>query len=311
MQFEFIKHLESMDNKKDRSIIAIGNFDGVHIGHQEVLAQLKMHSELLKLPAWVMIFEPQPKEFFLKISAPPRLTSLREKIIALKRYAISNISCFNFNTKFAHLTAYEFVTKILVEYFNAAYILVGEDFRFGKDRAGDINLLRKLGEELGYQVLTIDEITSDQQRISSTRIRHALAEHNLSVAQSLIGRPYTVCGKVIPGDKRGRQLGFPTANIRLGKRVLPLAGVYAVLVHGLSASLLTGVANAGTRPTVDGQRRSLEVHLFNFDQEIYGRYIEIEFRQYVRSEMRFDSLQSLQEQISKDVAQAKAILNLT
>lgn len=311
MQFEFIKQVESVVKKEKRSIIAIGNFDGVHLGHQQVLSQLKMHSDILKLPAWVVIFEPQPKEFFLKDSAPPRLTSLREKIIALKQYAITNISCFNFNTKFAHFTAYEFVTKILVEYFNAAYILVGEDFHFGKDRAGDINLLRKLGEELAYQVLTIDEITNDHQRISSTRIRHALAEHNLSLAKHLIGRPYTVCGKVIPGDKRGRQLGFPTANLRLGKRILPLAGVYAVLVHGIAAQPIPGVANAGTRPTVDGHRRSLEVHLFNFDQEIYGRYIEIEFVQYVRSEMRFDGLQSLREQITKDVLQAKTFLNLT
>jgi riboflavin kinase/FMN adenylyltransferase len=144
--------------------------------------------------------------------------------------------------------------------------------------------------------------------VSSTRIRQALAEHDLELAHRLLGRSYSVCGRVFEGDKRGRQLGFPTANIYLGKRILPLSGVYAVKVHGLASKVIYGVANAGTRPTVDGQRRSLEVHLFDFDQEIYGRYIEIEFVQYVRSEMRFDGLQSLQEQIAKDVEQAKEIL---
>lgn len=308
MQLKLIRHLETLSKHPHRSIVTIGNFDGVHCGHQEVLSELKLHANILQLPVWIIIFEPQPKEYFSPYVAPPRLSSLREKIIALKSYGVEHVACLRFNAKLANLSAMEFVQKILVDYLNVAYVMVGEDFRFGKDRAGDIHLLRKLGEAYCFQVLTIDTLYQDNQRVSSTRVRHALTEHNFDLANRLLGRPYSICGRVIQGDKRGRLLGFPTANIFLGKRILPIAGVYAVRVHGLADQALPGVANAGTRPTVDGVHRSLEVHLFDFDQEIYGRYIEIEFVQFVRSEMRFDGLQSLKEQIAKDVEQAKEIL---
>lgn len=308
MQLKLIRHLELLSKHPHRTIVTIGNFDGVHSGHREVLYQLKLHAHALKLPLWNIIFEPQPKEYFAPFAAPPRLSSLREKIIALQQCGVEHVACLRFDNKLANLSATEFVQKILVDYLNVAYVMVGEDFRFGKDRAGDIHLLRKLGEVYAFQVLTVDALMIDHQRVSSTRIRQALAAHDLNLAKHLLGRSYSVCGRVIQGDKRGRQLGFPTANILLGKRVLPLNGVYAVKVHGLSHKALLGVANAGTRPTVDGMHRSLEVHLFDFDQEIYGRYIEIEFVQFVRSEMRFDGLQSLQEQIVKDVQMAKNLL---
>lgn len=308
VQLKLIRHLETLTKHPHRSIVTIGNFDGVHCGHQEVLYQLKLHANVLKLPVWIIIFEPQPKEYFSSYTAPPRLSSLREKIVALKRYGADHVACLKFNAQLANLTAMEFVQKILVDYLNVAYVMVGEDFRFGKDRAGDIHLLRKLGEGYCFQVLTIDTLYQDHQRVSSTRIRQALTEHDFGLAARLLGRPYTVCGRVMHGAERGRLLGFPTANIFLGKRILPIAGVYAVRVHGLTDQALPGVANAGTRPTVDGVHRSLEVHLFDFDQDIYGLNIEIEFVQFVRSELRFDGLQSLKEQIAKDVEKAKEIL---
>ncbi len=310
VRFKFIRNMDTLTIQSEQSIVAIGNFDGVHIGHQAVLNQLKQQAEQLHLSPWLIIFEPQPKEYFSHASTMPRLTSLREKIHLLNQSGITHIACIKFNNKLANLSATEFVQKILVNYLNVANVIVGEDFHFGKNRSGNIQVLRQLGEQFHFQVGMIQPIKDDLHRVSSTRIRQALIDHDLSLANRLIGRPYTICGKVIQGDKRGRQLGFPTANIRLGKRVLPLSGVYAVRVRGIGDHQLNGVANAGTRPTVDGQRRSLEVHLFDFDQEIYGKYIEIEFVQYVRSEMRFDSLQSLKEQIEIDVQHAKEILHL-
>jgi riboflavin kinase/FMN adenylyltransferase len=290
--------------------VGIGNFDGVHRGHQEIIRLVLEQAMLDNLPAWIITFEPQPKEYFSSATAPARLTTLREKSYAMQRYGVEQVICLQFNAALANLTPTEFVEKCLVNHLNPAYIVVGEDFHFGKQRAGNVALLKELGIRYQFDVLAVSTLTDNQQRVSSTRVREALAAGDLNLTAQLLGRPYTICGRVMRGDARGRELGFPTANIYLGKRILPVSGVFAVRVFGLQNHPLYGVANAGTRPTVDGTKRSFEVHLFDFDQEIYGQHLEIELVQQLRGEKRFDTLELLIEQIGRDVREAKKVLGL-
>lgn len=283
----------------------IGNFDGVHLGHQAVLGQLAERAGDLGLPATVIIFEPQPQEYFMPDQAPPRLTRLREKLAALRRFSVDRVLCIRFDRAFAELTADEFVQRVLIDGLGVRYLVVGDDFRFGKGRAGDFDFLARAGEREGFQVAHMHSFELGGARVSSTRIRTALREGDLAAAEQMLGRSYRMLGRVAHGDKRGRTIGFPTANLFLHRRNTPVQGVFAVELYGLEREPLYGVANVGTRPTVDGTRSLLEVHLFDFAGDIYGRHVAVDFVHKIRAEKKFASFDELKLQIERDVAQAR------
>ena len=296
----------------DRGCVAtIGNFDGVHLGHRAVFWRLIAKGRELALPATVITFEPQPLEHFAPDLAPARLTRLREKLKALHECGIERVMLLEFGPRLAAMEARDFVQRLLLDGLGVRYLLVGDDFRFGRGRAGDYELLCSMGEEAagGFRVENLHTITHGEERISSTRVREALARGDLEQARHLLGRPYRMQGRVGHGDKRGRTIGFPTANIDLHRRVIPLRGVYAVRVFGLGHEPRPGVANIGTRPTVDGGSYRLEVHLFDFDGDIYGRHLEVEFRLKLRDEKRFGSFEDLRQQIAVDAATAREFLS--
>ncbi|ODN42723.1 bifunctional riboflavin kinase/FAD synthetase [Piscirickettsia litoralis] len=285
-------------------VATIGNFDGVHLGHQSVLAQLKAHAERLGLPAVVIIFEPQPAEFFLQNEAPRRLTPLRDKLLALSDEKIDAVLCLSFDASFAELTAEEFIQNILLDQLNVKHVVIGDDFRFGKGRQGDFALLSKRGAENNFTASPVVTLSQNAKRVSSTGIRQALDESDFDQAKLLLGRAYQLNGRVIHGDKRGRTIGFPTANIAL-KRPSILHGVYVVSCQ-VQGKTVCGVANVGQRPTVGGTRWLLEVNLFDFQHEIYGEHITVEFLARLRGEQRFESFAELKAQILNDVEKAKA-----
>ena len=301
---------------EDRGCVAtIGNFDGVHLGHRAVFQRLLARGRALGLPATVITFEPQPMEYFAPDAAPARLTRLREKLEALCDCGIERVMLLEFGPRLAAMDARDFVDRLLIEGLGVRFLLVGDDFRFGHARAGDYELLRSMGSQAGasgqgFEVEDLHTITHGEERISSTRVREALSRGDLEQARHLLGRPYRMQGRVGHGDKRGRTIGFPTANIDLHRRVSPLRGVYAVTVQGLGEVARPGVANIGTRPTVDGQGYRLEVHLFDFEGSIYGRHLEVEFRLKLRDEKRFGSFDELRSQIALDAAAARAYLGI-
>lgn len=299
---------------QDRGCVAtIGNFDGVHLGHRAVFQRLLAKGRALGLPATVITFEPQPMEFFAPDAAPARLTRLREKLKALRECGIEQLMLLEFGPRLAAMEAGDFVRRLLLDGLAVRFLLVGDDFRFGHGRAGDYALLRSMGSQAaatgqGFEVEDLHTITHGEERVSSTRVREALSRGDLEQARHLLGRPYRMQGRVCHGDKRGRAIGFPTANIDLHRRVSPLRGVYAVQVEGVGESPLPGVANIGTRPTVDGHAFRLEVHLFDFDAQIYGRHLEVEFMLKLRDEKRFGSFDELRRQIALDAAAAREFL---
>lgn len=295
-------------------VATIGNFDGLHLGHRAVLARLTGKARELGLPSTVITFEPHPQEFFMPMRRPARLTSFREKLEILVDSAVDRVLCLHFNRRLAEMPAEQFVTRILVDSLGVRSLSVGGDFRFGHRRAGDIGLLRGQAARHGFEVLVMDAVEQGGQRISSTRIRKLLQDGDLDAAASLLGRRYRLSGRIVSGDGLGRQLGFPTANIDLQRRAeaeegshcAPLSGVFAVEVFGIERDPLAGVANIGVRPTVGGKRCLLEVYLFDFDRDIYGRHVQVEFRARLRDELRFESLEALRERIAEDVRQARA-----
>ena len=292
-------------------VATIGNFDGVHLGHQAVFRHLREEAARLGLPCTVVTFEPQPQEFFAPQAAPARLTRMREKLRALKDAGIDRVVLLEFGPRLAQMSAEAFVRQLLLDGLGVRYLLVGDDFRFGKGRSGDIDLLRRAGVEHGFEVDNLNTYMLDAERVSSTRIRSALSAGDLDTAQQLLGRPYRICGRIGHGDQRGRSIGFPTANIDLHRRVSPLRGVFAVRVLGLPEGPWPGVANIGTRPTVTGDPRYLlEVHLFDFAREIYGEHVQVEFRHRLRDERRFASFEDLRRQIELDVRVARELLGV-
>lgn len=295
---------------QDRGCVAtIGNFDGVHRGHRAVFQRLITRGRELGLPATVITFEPQPMEFFAPDVAPARLTRLREKLKALCACGIERVMLLDFGPRLAAMEAREFVQDLLFDGLRVRYLLVGDDFRFGHGRRGDYDLLRAMGQgDEGFEVENLHTISHGEERISSTRVREALARGDLEQARHLLGRPYRIQGRVGHGDKRGRTIGFPTANIDLHRRVVPLRGVYAVWVLGLGPHPRPGVGNIGHRPTVDGGSPRLEVHLLDFQGDIYGRHLEVEPRLKLRDEQRFGSLDTLRQQIALDAATARELL---
>lgn len=307
MATEIIRGLYSLTTPLSGSVVTIGNFDGVHRGHQALLAQLNEHAKALNVPSVVVTFEPQPAEFFAQGQAKyARLTRWREKYVALAKYGVDKVLVLRFNDRLASLSAEEFIKNILIDGLAARHVLVGDDFRFGYQRRGDFDFLKNRGERNGFSVESMPTVLIAGERVSSTRIRTALMAANHRLAEQLLGRPYSLEGHIVNGDKRGRSMGFPTANVYMARQVTPVQGVYVVRMHGVSEQALPGVANIGIRPTVGGTRSLLEVHLFDFDQEIYGRHVSVEFCEKLRDEKRFDNFEQLKEQIWQDAAQARA-----
>ncbi|MBK4724930.1 MULTISPECIES: bifunctional riboflavin kinase/FAD synthetase [Erwiniaceae] len=307
---KFIRGIHNLREQHRGCVLTIGNFDGVHRGHQALLAQLCKEGRQRNLPVMVMLFEPQPLELFAAEKAPARLTRLREKVRYLEQAGVDAVLCVRFDRRFAAQTAQSFVADLLVDKLGVAFLAVGDDFRFGAGRQGDFLLLQNAGVEYGFDVISTQTFCDDGKRISSTAIRQALAEDNLSMANALLGRPFSISGRVVHGDALGRTIGFPTANLPLRRTVSPVKGVYAVEVLGLGSHPLAGVANIGTRPTVAGLRQQLEVHLLDVSIDLYGRHIEVVLRDKIRNEQRFASLDALKEQIANDVVTARTFFGL-
>ena len=283
--------------------LTIGNFDGVHRGHQAMLARLSEAAEDLALPSAVLTFDPHPREFFSPGAAPPRLSTLRSKLEQFAAHGIAEVHVAHFNAALAALPAERFIEDVLVHRLGTRWVLVGDDFRFGRGRSGDLALLRRAATT--FSVEAMPTVVVDGERASSTAIRGALAAGELDHAARLLGRPYAIGGKVVHGDKLGRSLGFPTANIVL-RHPPPLTGVFAVRVHGLGAVPRAGAASLGVRPTVkEGAKPLLEVFVFDFDEAVYGRRIVVEFLRKLRDEERYADLDTLTRQIHADVAQAR------
>jgi len=289
-----------------KTAIAIGSFDGVHLGHQAILAHVARKARSLGLKAAVLTFEPLPREFLRPAAAPPRLTSLAERLDALARAGIELAYVQRFDPAFAAITAQEFEER-LPDRYGARWVMVGEDFRYGARRMGDLQSLTDAGARLGFQVAVIPAIAVGGERISSTRVREALREGNLAEAARLLGRPYTICGRVVHGAKRGRGLGFPTANVRLARPKPALQGIFAVKCFGAATRGLEGVASLGFNPAVThGGPATLEAFLFDFSGDLYGRRLTIEFHKKLRDEGHFASLDALAAQIRRDCDAARA-----
>jgi len=302
---ELIRGFHNLKPEHRGCVATIGNFDGVHLGHQTVLGQLADKAAELGMPSVVISFEPYPMEYFAEDKAPARLTRLREKVRALSRYSVDRMLCLRFDKKFAEQPAREFIDKVLIEGLDVRYLVVGDDFHFGHQRKGDFALLEEVGRQQGFEVAHLHTFNIDDERVSSTRVRKALEIGDMAAAEKLLGRPYRMCGRVAHGDKRGRTIGFPTANIHLHRNKTPVKGVFAVELFGIKGEPVAGVANVGTRPTVDGTRSLLEVHLFDFADEIYGEYVHVEFVYKLRDETKFDSFEELKKQIDLDAEQAR------
>jgi len=308
---QLIRGLHNFRPEQRGCVATIGNFDGVHLGHQAVLRHLLEKGREFSLPATVVTFEPQPREFFQPASAPARLTRLREKLQAMQEVGIERVVVLEFNRRLAAMPPEQFVEELLVQGLGARFLSVGDDFRFGRNREGDFQLLRGIGAHQGFEVEDMNTYRLEADRVSSTRIRQLLSDGDLQAAQQCLGRPYRICGRVAHGDERGRSIGFPTMNLDLHRIVSPLRGVYAVRVLGLGEQPLAGVANIGNRPTVAGDARYLlEVHLFDFDRSVYGEHLQVEFIHKLRDERKFASFESLRQQIADDAAAARAILGV-
>jgi riboflavin kinase/FMN adenylyltransferase len=288
--------------------VTIGNFDGLHLGHRAVLDSLRRRAGELGLPAVVMSFEPTPREYFMGAAAPPRLARFREKFLGLAEQGVDRLFCARFDAQMAATSPAAFIREYLVDGLGTRYLVIGDDFRFGRNRAGDFSTLQAAGREYGFEVAETPTRMLDGMRVSSTAVRGALAAGDLGLATRLLGRHYGMTGRVIEGRKQGRELGFPTVNLRPGRRVLPVTGVFAVLVRGVGDHPWPAVANLGTRPTVCGREPLLEAHLFDFDGDLYGCRLQVEFVAKLRDEVRFPDLASLTDQMQRDADQARAIL---
>ncbi|MGZ8165153.1 MAG: bifunctional riboflavin kinase/FAD synthetase [Methylobacter sp.] len=301
-----IRGLAHIEPLKNGCVLTIGNFDGLHLGHRAVIKKLVERGAALALPVVIMIFEPQPLEYFLGDNAPSRLMCLREKAIEFSKLPIDYLLIVRFNKYFSNFDAEQFIDEVLIEKLNIKHLVIGDDFHFGKARRGNFAMLREKGKIYGFEVEDTGSYFIDGLRISSTLIRDALLAGDLAKAERMLGHGYSVCGRVAHGDKRGRTIGYPTANIKMFRKNTPVDGVFAVTMTGIDGLEIKGVANVGTRPTIEGGSKViLETHLFDFDKEIYGRYVEVHFKQKIRDEQRFQSLDELKAQIVKDVIETK------
>lgn len=323
---ELIRGIHNIRQRHRGCVLTIGNFDGVHLGHQKVIQQVVHQAKKMGLPAVVMTFEPQPREFFTQLAlmqkqlpvmktpfahqAPARLTGLREKYQQLEKLGVDRLVVVQFNRAFAKMTAHDFVHHVLVEQLGVKFLVVGDDFCFGAERQGNFAYLENAAQSADFTVVNTQSFIVAKQRVSSTAIRDALAHGQVQLAQTLLGRPYRLSGRVSHGNKLGRTLGFPTANVALKRLVSPVAGVYVVRVVGIDKEQsFGGVANIGTRPTLNGDAcPQLEVHIFDFDENIYGRYIHVQLLHKLRDEKKFGSLDELTTQINLDAQAARTWL---
>ncbi|MBA2655605.1 MAG: bifunctional riboflavin kinase/FAD synthetase [Tatlockia sp.] len=303
---KLLSRLTDFSNFLNGSVATIGNFDGIHLGHQALLKNLRLEADRLQLPMIVILFEPQPAEFFRPAQAPPRLTSLREKLTLLKHCKVDYVYCLNFDYELALMSAENFAEKYFFSLLTCRYLLIGQDFRFGQGRCGDVEFLKKLAAKANCRVESFSDFSLLNKRVSSTQIRTALEQGELEQATQLLGRTYSICGRVIKGDGRGRQWGIPTANLAMRRLTLPLKGVFCVKVNRGEGKLLDGVANLGSRPTVDGSKNTLEINLFDFDEDLYGRMVEVYFFHKLRDEIKFSSVEALIVQIHEDISAAKS-----
>ena len=288
------------------TVLTIGNFDGVHLGHRALLAQLMTSAKLSDLLPTVLTFEPRPRDFFVPETAPTRLSTLREKLELIAEEGVMQAYVCRFNARFAALSAEEFIERILVDSLRVRHLIIGDDFCFGAGRRGNFATLSDAGERFGFKVDAMNSVTLDGNRVSSSAVRAALAGGKMEHAARLLGRPYSIDGRVVSGDKVGRQLGFATANIRIKHNKPPLAGVFAVEVRGIDGLTLKGVANLGVRPSINQVVKPLlEVHLFDFERDIYGTHLNVRFLHKLRDEMKFPSFAALKTQIASDVGEAK------
>ena len=292
--------------------LTIGNFDGVHRGHQALLARVREAATKLGVEASVMTFEPHPREFFMQQAgdlskAPARVANLRDKLQSLENAHIDHVIVEHFNAHFAALSPQDFIENILVKGLHVKWLMVGEDFRFGAKRAGDLTSLLDAGQKYGFHVEALPTVLHDGTRISSSAVRNALAQSDFKNAQELLGHPYSISGHVIHGKKLGRTIGFPTLNLRVAHKRPALSGIFAVQVHGLAEHALQGVASFGVRPTVDDSGRVLlESYLFDYDQQCYGKLIRVEFLKKLRDEEKYVDLPTLTAAIARDVEDARA-----
>ena len=302
---QIVRGFHNLEPDSKGCVVTIGNFDGVHIGHRMLLDRLFEKSEELGLPSTLVTFEPQPREFFAGEKVPARLSRFREKITLLEATTLDRLICLPFNEKTQNVPAEWFTEDFLSRALNIQYLLVGDDFRFGKNREGDFSLLEKTGTQKGFEVERAKTLELAGERVSSSRVRAALNDGNFELAEALLGRPYFIMGRIVYGRQLGRELGVPTANIRLQRYRSALEGVYSVSVDGLEEGALPGIANIGIRPTVGGKEPLLEVHLFDYSREIYGHLISVRFHQKIRNEKQFSSIDELKNQIEKDIEHSR------
>lgn len=291
-------------------VATIGVFDGLHLGHQRILAEVRDEAARRGLPGVVFSFEPTPQEFMARGEPPARLMRLREKFRFLGAFGLDVLFCPPFDARMERMPAGEFIERLLARTLAVRHLVIGDDFRFGQGRSGTVQQLVECGPAHGFSVSQVGSIAIGGRRVSSTAIRQALAAGELGLARELLGRDYSISGRVVGGQRLGRTLGYPTANLRLHRRRSPLSGIFAVRVRGLGAAPLPGVASCGTRPTVAGTEPLLEVHLFDFSGDLYGRHIDVDFVARLRDEEHFDSLEALRRQMDADAAQARELLGM-
>ncbi len=294
------------DTASEPVALTIGNFDGVHLGHQAMLTRLTAAARELRVPPCVMTFEPHPREFFAPDQAPTRLTSLREKLELLERFGVERTYVRRFDFEFAKTAPEDFIDRILHRGLAARWILVGDDFRFGARRSGDLALLKQAASRCKFDVHAMSSVMADGVRVSSTAVREALQAGDMRRAQRLLGRPYSISGRVVRGDQLGRKLGFPTANVLMKHNRPALSGIFAVKVHGLGAQPIPGAASLGVRPTVKNiPQPCLEVHLLDFTRDIYGAHLQVDFLHKLRDEEKYTDLETLKRAISIDVVNTR------
>jgi len=306
---ELVRGLYNLSSRHRGCVLTVGNYDGVHLGHQQMIGVLKARAAELRSAATVLVFEPSSKEFIDPDAAPPRLTRWREKFVALAAQGVERLVTLRFDDCMRAMTPQAFVDELIVERLGTRHMVVGDDFRYGSNACGTIDSLRAAGAAHGFGVEQLAPFVSDGVRVSSTVVRERLERADYPGAARLLGRPYRMTGRVVHGKELGRTLGFPTANLRLMRRKSPVWGISAVRVFGIDAEPLPGVASLGTRPTVNGVEPLLEVHVFDFSGDLYGRPIAVEFVAKLRDEVKFDSLDAMMVQMNIDGAQARELLS--
>jgi riboflavin kinase/FMN adenylyltransferase len=306
---ELVRGLHNVDRTARGCALTIGAFDGIHRGHQEMIRVLRSLAAKHSLPAALLSFEPTPREFFAKGAPPARLTRFREKYEALRHYGVERFVCLRFDAALRSMSADDFVRTVLVEALGARHIVVGHDFKFGRNMAGNVETLRAAGAAAGFVVTEVPPFEIDGERVSSSLIRTALDAGDMARAARLLGRPYRMSGKVVEGARLGRKLGFPTANLRPQRRATPLAGVFAIRVSGGGLHNAPGVASLGTRPAVNGKELLLEAHVFDFDGDLYRKSLHVDFIARLRDELDFPDVGRLVEQMKRDAARAREILS--